>query len=438
MDNSDFKNLWLADPRIKHLCRRIIQFATVDFTPLRIRDRNRSNQKVIPANRTVMRSALLIHYCGDVATCVRYVGGLLIGYPYRDHRVILPRIKNIVDDETNSDIARILILGCPASINAHFSRTQVEAYRRYGNHKTIQSNPGLMEKAMTKEDARDNIYTVYQDLAIFVPHINYTPQGLLVKPGKKDRLINDSSFQLDRVSIPYNAFTNKRLEPRITFGPAFTTLLTDIYNYPISFPSNEIYLASDDITGAFRLLKFNLSVVSSKAIQFGDNLHFAVAQTFGDTTSPPNWDPFSRATCQVARHLLSTPDSIPPQDHYMSHVSISDPLALKPIQFTQVIHDRFNPGKIDQNGCTLPPNYAMHIDDKIYADISQERILLAVRAAITANDLVLGTQDALVKPDATDFDKLIAEPISFKRILLGKEINTRTLMVSLPICATNA
>jgi hypothetical protein len=75
----------------------------------------------------------------------------------------------------------------------------------------------------------------------------------------------------------------------------------------------------------------------------------------------------------------------------------------------------------------------MHVDDKIYADISQERILLAVRAAITANDLVLGTQDALVKPDATDFEKLIAEPISFKRILLGKEINTRTLMVSLPI-----
>jgi hypothetical protein len=338
-----------------------------------------------------MRSALLLHYCGDIAACVRYVGGLLIGYPYRDHRVILPRIKNIVDEETYSDIARILILGCPASINAHFSSAQVEAYRRYGNHKTILSNPGLMEKAMAKEDARDNIFTVHRDLAIYVPHINYTPQGLLVKPGKKDRLINDSSFQLDRVSIPYNAFTDKRLEPRITFGPAFTTLLTDIYNYRISFPSNEIYLASDDITGAFRLLKFNLSVVSSKAIQFGNNLHFAVAQTFGDTTSPPNWDPFSRATCQVARHLLSLPNSIPPHDHYMSRVTITDPPAPNSTRFTPVVRDRFNPGKIDQQGYTLPPNYAMHVDDKIYADISQERILLAVRAAITANNLVLGS-----------------------------------------------
>jgi hypothetical protein len=80
----------------------------------------------------------------------------------------------------------------------------------------------------------------------------------------------------------------------------------------------------------------------------------------------------------------------------------------------------------------MPPNFAMHVDDKIYCDISHERILLAVRAAITANNLVLGTQDATAKPDATDLETLIAEPISYLRVLLGKEINTRTLMVSLP------
>jgi hypothetical protein len=105
---------------------------------------------------------------------------------------------------------------------------------------------------MSKEDARENIFTVHRALGLFVPHINYTPQGILVKPGKKDRLINDSSFQLTPSAIPYNAFTDKNLEPCITFGPAFVTLLTDIYNYRISFPQSEIYLAADDITGAFR------------------------------------------------------------------------------------------------------------------------------------------------------------------------------------------
>ena len=304
-----------------------------------------------------MRSALLTHYSGNISACIYYVGGLLIGHPYRDHRTILPRLAGIVDTETYNDIARILTLGCPAHINAHFAHDQVAAYRRYGNHSSIDCNPALVTKAMSKEDARENIFTVNRALGLFVPHINYTPQGILVKPGKKDRLINDSSFQLTPSAIPYNAFTDKNLEPRITFGPAFVTLLTDIYNYRISFPQSEIYLAADDITGAFRLLKFNPSAISAKAIQLGNNLHFAVGQTFGDTTSPPNWDPFSRATCQLARHLLLHPESIPQQDHYMSQLIVTTPPAPNSVTFAQATKDTLNSGKQTAEGTIPPPKF---------------------------------------------------------------------------------
>jgi hypothetical protein len=95
--------------------------------------------------------------------------------------------------------------------------------------------------------------------------------------------------------------------------------------------------------------------------------------------------------------------------------------------------DKFNTGKIKIDGSIAFPNYAMYVDDKIYADISPDRIRLAIRAAITANDTVLGAQDPNNKPDATDFEKLTADPITFQRTLLGKQINTRTLIVSLPI-----
>ncbi len=44
-----------------------------------------------------MRSALLVHYCGDIAACIRYVGGLLFGHPYQAASLILPRIQPIVD-----------------------------------------------------------------------------------------------------------------------------------------------------------------------------------------------------------------------------------------------------------------------------------------------------------------------------------------------------
>ncbi len=144
---------------------------------------------------------------------------------------------------------------------------------------------------MTKEDARENIYTVQCDLGIFVPHINYTPQGILIKVGKKDRLIDDSLFQLTCTSTPYNAFTNKKAEPRYTFGSAFLALLSDIYNLCISFPNQEVYLYADNVTGAFRLAKLHPDVVGGKAIQLGNHCHFPVGQTFGDSTSPPNLIP---------------------------------------------------------------------------------------------------------------------------------------------------
>jgi hypothetical protein len=75
----------------------------------------------------------------------------------------------------------------------------------------------------------------------------------------------------------------------------------------------------------------------------------------------------------------------------------------------------------------------MHVDDKIYAAPSDAEILLATRASITANDLVLGLQDSRIKPDATDLDKLATKPASYQRVLLGKEVNTRELTVQLPI-----
>ena len=356
LKNDDYEALWSMDPRVKHLCRKIVELSTVDFSPLQTRDTNWATQQAIPPHRTKMRSALLLHFSGDIAACIRYVGGTLLGLPYRSPTIILPRLKGIVDEATYQHIARILTFGCPAKINAHFSAQQVKEYRTYGNHKTIDSNPTLVAKAMNKEDARENIFTVERMLGLFITNINYTPQGILIKPNKKDRLINDSSFQLTQISIPYNAFTNKKDEPPCTFGPAFITLLIDIYNLRISFPNHELRLGSDDITGAFRLLKFAPEAVSGKAIQVGNNLHFAVAQTFGNTTSPPkNWDPFSRATCQIASNLLNMNVELPTHQTYMNKVKVSPDPEYKSITFTKATKDKFNPGKLtDQAKHSFP------------------------------------------------------------------------------------
>ncbi len=44
----------------------------------------------------------------------------------------------------------------------------------------------------------------------------------------------------------------------------------------------------------------------------------------------------------------------------------------------------------------------------------------------------MGEQDSAMKPDSMDLEKLRAETFSNQCVLLGKHVNTQTMMVSLP------
>jgi len=124
---------------------------------------------------------------------------------------------------------------------------------------------------------------------------------------------------------------------------------------------------------------------------------------------------------------------LPTHQTYMNKVKVSPDPEYKSITFTKATKDKFNPGKLTDQNTVSPPNFAMHVDDKIYAAASIDHILRATRASITANNLVLGLPDHTLKPDATDMDKLHETEISYRRNILGKIVNTRTMSVSLPI-----
>ena len=50
------------------------------------------------------------------------------------------------------------------------------------------------EPAMNKEDRNQFIIPLPSWLTRFIRHLHITPQGLVIKPGKNDRLIWDGSF----------------------------------------------------------------------------------------------------------------------------------------------------------------------------------------------------------------------------------------------------
>eukprot|EP00957_Ditylum_brightwellii_P036506 2764738-Ditylum_brightwellii.AAC.1 len=95
----------------------------------------------------------------------------------------------------------------------------------------------------------------------FIPHLHVTPQGLIVKPRKNDRLVFDGSIKLDWDSKVIISITHVKYEPEVTFGQALPKPLTRIWTLRVSCPDGEILLWGDDATGSFRQCKLRPDIV---------------------------------------------------------------------------------------------------------------------------------------------------------------------------------
>jgi hypothetical protein len=186
-------------------------------------------------------------------------------------------------------------LGAPAKFNEHGTRQQFLEYRDYGNHKSLTSNPTAFQQAMNKEDKRNYVLTFPVYLKDYIPDLCLTPNGLVQIPSKKDRPIFNASFLLHAYSRVYNNLVSNDDEPTIIFGNAWINFLCSIYNLRITYPDKEIYLMDDDVVATFRQVKYHPNVISAKAYSAGQYLFVPTGTTFGDTSSPPGFEPFAQA-----------------------------------------------------------------------------------------------------------------------------------------------
>eukprot|EP00957_Ditylum_brightwellii_P199529 15209706-Ditylum_brightwellii.AAC.1 len=65
-----------------------------------------------------------------------------------------------------------------------------------------------VRKVMNKEDRNCYLIPFICWMTRFIPHIHVTPQGLIMKPGKNDRLVFDGSIKLKWDSKPVNSMTH--------------------------------------------------------------------------------------------------------------------------------------------------------------------------------------------------------------------------------------
>jgi hypothetical protein len=230
----------------------------------------------------------------------------------------------------------------------------------------------------------------------------------------------------------YNNLVSNDDEPTIIFGNAWTNFLRSIYNLRITHPDKEIYLMDDDVVAAFRQVKYHPNVISAKAYSAGRYLFVPTGSTFSDKSSPPGFEPFAQARMALAKYLDSNgAQSVPAYEEYLDAVQFAD-LPNETVTFVQACPDCFNPSVLDSNGDPLPTEYNMYVDDNLYAQVGQERMNQAMRCSIHALNVVMGGPDLKARPNPTDLDKFLREPVSHHRRQVGYIVNTHRMIVMIP------
>jgi hypothetical protein len=190
-----------------------------------------------------------------------------------------------------------------------------------------------------------------------------------------------------------NDWTDASNEPSLEFPGCLLELLVWIWNLRISYPRSRILLGDNDITAAFRIIKYHPALVSLHLYTVNDRyLGAATGQTFGDTASPANFEPLAIARKEHARWLfVNRPDDcLHRAQEYVSNMIV--PPEASPSEaatFAQANRDSLNPGVFDSAGNRLPPTFPLLVDDCLFADVGSH-IRLASAASIVALEDVSG------------------------------------------------
>lgn len=176
--------------------------------------------------------------------------------------------------------------------------------------------------------------------------------------------------------------------PSIKFGKAFTNYLIRIWNLRITHPYEYILLWDDDVSGVYRLPKYNPAVAGAFALL--NYFFLPISGTFGSNTCSQEYEPFTQARAFLAEHLSRDKTLIPKHESILSLVEFAVDNKPDPSDFVQAIADSINKGVLDDSlGRDVNTPHDLFVDDTLMADI-RRHILTCMAASIEALFLVMG------------------------------------------------
>ena len=203
------------------------------------------------------------------------------------------------------------------------------------------------------------------------------------------------------------------------------------WNLAITYPQHDRHTGDDDVQCAFPRLKYNPQLVAMHSSISNNTLMMNMGLTFGDNSSPSNFEPVARARQQTAQHLWHKPEFIfEKAGPYLPQFKFAPPATdAERAAFAVAIPDTINVGVLDLNGNCRAPTYDHHVDDNMYGDIT-ELIPRAAAASVVALYEILGYPDGRT-PDPISWGKFATTHGHLRRVV-GWEFNTRDLTFALP------
>ena len=187
------------------------KYRKVNFLPLQGFQPDWESTTTICADWKAMTSSwCLLHFDGDLATMVRWIGGPHVN-AHLDVPSILSKLRRlIVDRDIYTDLSWILLLGAPAKCITEASEENSQAFRNYGNHTSVTKNQEIYVSTTVKQSKRGLTLIMDPHLINFALNAHLSPQGLVdvLHPRRKLRPISDSSFPPNPSAMAIDDWTN--------------------------------------------------------------------------------------------------------------------------------------------------------------------------------------------------------------------------------------
>ena len=188
-------------------------------------------------------------------------------------------------------------------------------------------------------------------------------------------------------------------------------------------------LGEDDVASAFRHILYNAAVIGMHCCLVLNCLLVQLGQTFGDNTSPSNWEVIAQARSALAKWMWHRATICRQALPYLPDIQFeAPPTAAEVAAFTPAERDAKNPGVHDKQGHRLPPPFAHWVDDNMYADI-RRYFVRTLCASVLALYVLLGFPHFGVA-DPVSWDKF-CNIFGPTRVHVGFVVNSRTLTFDL-------